>query len=192
MQIAGITSVVLIVITIAVFMIIFTVNPSSDYAEVEDTFDTELRPNKGVNPEIQDKMDEIEQIANENYYKSTQEINWLATSGPFQIDRTVYDIGQKIFIRIGGLQEYEKGEIVIMRPINSTHHTTYLTVPFDGIQKSAFNYYVEPGINKKRAICSTDDLTGEWVLVFRGTNYENIEFKITEKVVPSTNVETVC
>ena len=192
MQIAAIASIILVVITVAIFGIILTVNPNSDYTEVEDTFDKELRPNEEVNPEIKDKLDQIELEASENYYKPTQEINWLATSGPFQIDRTVYDIGQKIFIRIGGLEQYDKGEIAVMRPINSTHHTTYLTVPFDGMKKSAFNWYVEPGINKKRAICSTDDLTGDWVLIFRGTDYQNLEFKITDKVVPSTNVEPVC
>jgi|SaaInlStandDraft_3_1057020.scaffolds.fasta_scaffold17666_1 hypothetical protein len=191
MKIAGIVSIIGIVITIAIFGIIFTANPNSDVAEVENTLDKELIPNEETTPEIQEKIDEIKQIANENYYKPTSEINWTS-SGPFQIDRTVYDIGQKIFIRIGGLQEHEKGQIAVMRPLNSTHHTTYITIPFDGMVKSAFNYYVEPGIIKTRGICSTDDLTGNWALVFRGTNYANMDFEITDKVVPSTNIETVC
>ena len=80
----------------------------------------------------------------------------------------------------------------MIRPINATHYTAYLTIPFDGVSKSAFKNYIEPQISKTRGICSVDDLTGKWALVFRGTNYLNLDFEINEKVVPGTNIETVC
>ena len=79
-----------------------------------------------------------------------------------------------------------------MRPLNATHYSVYLTVSFDGAKSSALNYYVEPGISKVRDICSVDDIIGKWALVFRGTNYPNLNFNITEKIVPGTNIETVC
>lgn len=141
-------------------------------------------------PEIQEKLDEIQKIANENDYKPLPR-KWIA-SGPFQIDRSEYAIGEKIFIRIDGLELDDKGQIVIMRPLNATHYSVYLTVSFDGAKSSALNYYVEPGISKVRDICSVDDMIGEWTLVFRGTNYPNLNFNITEKIVPGTNIETVC
>jgi len=192
MKVAGITSIIGIVITIVIFGIIFTANPNSEYVEVENSFDKELISNKETSPEIQDKIDKIEKVANENEYIPTQKIMEWKTSGAFQIDRSVYDIGQKIFIRIGGLELEEKGQVAVMRPLNSTYYTVYMTIPFDGSVKSSFNYYLEPQINKKRAICSTEDLTGKWTLVFRGTDYQNLDFEITDKVVPSTNVEPVC
>jgi len=190
MQVAATASIAIIVITVVIFGIIFTVNPSSDIAEVEDTLDKELTPTEDITPEIQEKIDEIEKINLENEYH-TQDREWRA-SGPFQIDRNEYAIGEKIFIRIGGLQIGEKGQIAVMRPLNSTHYTVYLTIPFDEEKKSAFNYYLEPQISKMRNICSTDDLIGKWTLVFRGTNYSNLNFEINEKVVPSTNIEPVC
>ena len=140
--------------------------------------------------EIQEKIDEIEKTNSENQY-TTQEREWIS-SGPFQIDRSEYAIGEKIFIRIGGLELDMIGQIAVMRPLNVTHHKLYLTIPFDGSDKSAFNYYLEPQINTKRAICSTDDLLGEWFMVFRGTDIPNLSFKINEKVVPGTDVTSVC
>ena len=40
------------------------------------------------------------------------------SSGPFEIDRTKYLIGEKIFIRIGELDTNEKGQIAFLRPLN--------------------------------------------------------------------------
>jgi hypothetical protein len=177
-----------IIIIIATIGVIFTFNQGSNVAEVEDTFDKEIQPIEI--PEIQEKLDKIEKIANETKY-TPLEREWV-TSGPFQIDRSEYAVGEKIFIRIGGLELDMIGQIAVMRPLNATHHKLYLTIPFDGSDKSAFNYYLEPQINSKRAICSVDDLTGEWFLVFRGTNSPNMSFKINERVVPGTDVTTVC
>jgi len=190
MQIAAIASVILIVITIAIFGIIFTTNPNSEIVVDENNLKKELIPDENITPEIQEKMDEIEKINSDNEY-SPDEREWQ-TSGPFQIDRTEYAIGEKIFIRIGGLETDEKGQIAVMRPINTTHYPVYMTIPFDEKEKSAFNYYLEPQISKMRNICDTDDLTGKWALVFRGTNYSNLNFEITEKIIPGTDIETVC
>jgi hypothetical protein len=177
-----------VAIAVIILGIILMVNLDSEVAEVEDTFDKEIQPVEI--PEIQDKLDKIEQIANSTDYKQLER-EWI-TSGPFQIDRNEYAIGEKIFIRIGGLSIDEKGQIAVMRPLNATHYSVYLTIPFDGTQKSAFNYYIEPQISSTRGLCSIDDIIGKWSLVFRGTNYQNLDFKITEKVVPGTNIKSVC
>ena len=175
-------------ITIAIIGVAFTFNQETDIIKVEDAFDKEIEPVEV--PEIQEKLDDIKKITDENEYKNLER-DW-PTSGPFQIDRSEYAIGEKIFIRIGGLELDMLGQIVVMRPLNATHHKMYLTIPFDGSDKSAFNYYLEPQINTKRAICSIDDLTGEWFLVFRGTDIPTITFKINDKVVPGTDVTSVC
>jgi len=79
-----------------------------------------------------------------------------------------------------------------MRPLNVTHYSVYLTIPFDGDEKSTSNTYFSPQISKTRGICSVDDLMGKWSLVFRGTNYPNLDFEITERILPGTNTESVC
>ncbi len=182
-----------IAVGVSIFVIILAVvvlsSTKSDVIEVEDTLDKEVKPETEIT-EIQEKLDEIEKINLENEY-SPKEREWI-TSGPFQIDRSQYAIGEKIFIIIGGLDANEKGQIAVMRPLNDTHYSVYLTIPFDGAKKSVFNYYIEPQISKIRGICSVDDMTGKWALVFRGTDYPNLNFEITKDVVPGTNIEPVC
>ena len=108
---------------------------------------------------------------------------WIR-SGPFTIDRSEYVLGEKIFVRIGGLEYEEKGQIVFLRPLNNTHYSVYLTIPFDGANKSAFNYYLEPQLSKNRELCTAEDFIGDWRVVFRGTDYPNLEFRITEEILP--------
>jgi len=153
----------------------------SDIMEVEDALDREIIPEE-VTPDIQDKLDEIEKINLENEY-SPKPREWI-TSGPFQIDRSEYVIGEKIFLIIGGLQYNEKGQVAFLRPLNDTHYEVYETIPFDGAKKNVFNYYIQPQISKARGLCSIDDITGNWTVVFRGTDYPNIKFKITDKILP--------
>ena len=127
---------------------------------------------------------------NENDYKPLPK-NWQI-SGPFQIDRSEYAIGEKIFIVSTGLQDNDKGEIIFLRPINATHNTIWDKVPFDGSKKSELSMYVEPKISKFDKICTLDDIVGEWFLIFNGTNYPTLSFTINEKIVPGTYSEPAC
>ena len=171
---------------------IYVANQETDSFEVEDALNKELNPDEEVQPEIQEKLDEIEQINLENEYLPKPR-EWI-TSGPFQIDRSQYALGEKIFIRIGGLQYEEKGQIAFMRPLNDTHYSVYLTVPFDGANKDAFNYYIDPQLSKTRGLCTVDDVLGKWAVVFRGTDYPNLNFEIVDQIVPGaeSSFEPVC
>ena len=176
-----------IAIAVIIGIIVVTMMPEdSDVIEVEDVFDREIRPDEI--PEIQDKLDEIQQVAKDNTYEVLPR-DWHG-SGPFQIDRKQYALGEKIFMRIGGLGFEEKGQVAVMRPSNTT--IPYITVPFDGAQKDAFNYYFDPQLSKARGLCSVDDVLGTWTLVFRGTNYPDLKFEFINKTVPGTNWEPVC
>ncbi len=183
---------IVIGIIIVIVGIIAMTNQESTTMEVEDTLNKELRPTEEIIPEVQKKIDEIEKTNLENEY-SPKDREWI-TSGPFQIDRSEYVLGEKIFLRIGGLSYNEKGEVAFLRPLNSTHYSVYLTVPFDGTDKSAFNYYLQPQISKNNGFCSVDDFVGDWRVVFRGTDYPNLEFKITEDILPGDeeNYQAVC
>lgn len=176
------------IIIIGIIAIATMSNEGSNDMEVEDVLDKEIRPEDSS--EVDEKLEEIEKIANENEYQVLPR-DWQ-TSGPFQIDRSEYAIGEKIFLRIGGLGIQEKGQVAVMRPLNATHYSVYLTIPFDGADKEAFNYYLDPQLSKARGLCSVEDIVGKWALVFRGTDYPNLNFKIINKVVPGTNVDPVC
>lgn len=176
---------------IAIIIGILTVvmmSEDSDKIEVEDTLDREIVPED--NPIIQEKIEDIEKIAGNSTYEPLPR-EWQ-TSGPFQIDRKEYALGEKIFMRIGGLQFQEKGQVAVMRPLNDTHYSVYLTIPFDGANKDQFNYYLDPQLSKARGLCSVDDVLGKWALVFRGTDYPNLNFEIVNKTVPGTSWDPVC
>lgn len=191
-----------ITIGVSIFVIILAIvlisSLKSDVEEatitpvINDTNNIQVADNQTLNveTEIQEKLDKIKKIKLENEY-SPKPREWL-TSGPFQIDRSHYAIGEKIFVIIGGLYPSEKGEITFMRPLNDTHYSVYLTIPFDGAAKPEFNYYLEPKMSKERGICSVDNIIGKWAVVFRGTDYPNLYFEITKDVVPGTDIEPVC
>jgi len=176
------------IIIVVLLVISLNLEQESDITEVEDIFDKEIQPVEV--PEIQEKLDEIKKVVDENEY-TTLEREWI-TSGPFQVDRSKYAIGESIFIRMGGIEDEEKGQIAIYRPLNATYHKVYLTIPFDGENKSTSNIYFTPQINSKRGICSIGDLQGEWMMVFRGTDYPNLYFEIDNRILPGTDVESVC
>ena len=179
---------IIIAVIIGIVVMAMISNQDSEKMEVEDTLDKEILPEES--PEVDKKLEEIEKIAGENEYEVLPR-DWQ-TSGPFQIDRKEYALGEKIFLRIGGLSLEDKGQVAVMRPLNDTHYGVYLTIPFDGTQKPAFNYYLDPQLSKARGLCSIDDVLGNWALVFRGTNYPNLNFEIVNKTVPGTNWEPVC
>ena len=55
-------------------------------------------------------------------------------------------------------------------------------IPFDGMNKQQFNYYFEPRLQMYTGICSMDDIAGNWIVRFSGTQYEDINFEILNQV----------
>lgn len=102
-------------------------------------------------------------------------------SGPFAINKFEYMIGDNVFIAVNGLQPTDIGNLIFVMP-NGT--TKYITIPFDGSNKTGFNQYFKPSISKARGICSIDDLIGEWTVVFQQTEYQPLKFRIINETVP--------
>jgi hypothetical protein len=185
-------------IIIVIVGIIAITNQGSDTIEIEDSLNKDLEPVEETNTEILKKLDDIEKNAEElknveTDYDSTRDREWI-TSGPFQIDRSEYALGENIFLRIGLLEPTEKGQAAFLRPLNSTHMSVYLTIPFDG-QGQPFNQYFTPDLSKIKGVCSIDDIAGEWKVVFRGTNYEDIKFTVSDKIFlpgSESRYEPVC
>jgi len=150
------------------------------------------KTSKDATAKIQDKLNEIEEKNMKNDY-TPKEREWIS-SGPFQIDRTEYILGEKVFLRIGGLQFEEKGQVTFLRPLNDTHYSVYATIPFDGASKPAFNYYIEPRLSLSKEICTLEELTGIWLVDFRGTDHPSLKFKVTGQILPGDeeNYEPIC
>ena len=147
-----------------------------------------------ITPGIKERLDDIKRAADGggdpgSGYDPDRAREW-PTSGPFQIDRRVYALGENVFVRTGIVDYEEKGQIAFLRPLNSTHDEVYITIPFDGLGKPAFNQYFKPALSEARGICTAGELVGEWTAVFRGTDYPDLRFRVTdEMIVPGTEGE---
>ena len=116
-------------------------------------------------------------------------------SGPFSIEKYEYYLGEKIFLTVNEIPRDMSGEVIFFRPTSTpnvkefeeldgiskdliTTKTKYLEIKFSGENKQNFNRYFEPSLNEWKGICSRNDIVGDWVIVFHGTQYEDISFKI--------------
>ena len=167
-------------IVIIIVGIIAISNQESDITKSNDENNFENKTSD--NSIIDEKLNEIERKASENYFKPAPR-NWQ-TSGPFQIDRTEYLIGEKIFLRIGELNPEDNGQIAFLKQTNETHYTVYQTIQFNGNDKLAFNYYTDIKLSKILGLCTVNDILGEWTVVFRGTDYTNLKFIILDEMLP--------
>ena len=163
---------VMIVIPIIIAVISITVVTMMNFDESTSGIDQRLE-------KIEEQREILKDV--ETNYVADREREWL-TSGPFQIDRSKYALGENIFIRINQMDPTEKGQITFLRPLNDTHKSVYITIPFDGSNPS-FNQYFTPDLSKIKKICSIEDITGEWTAVFQGTDYDNIEFTVLDDVI---------
>ena len=110
---------------------------------------------------------------------------WI-TSGPFQIDRSWYTLGDTVFLRVHELSAGEKGEIAFLKLKNETHYKVYTSKKFDGTISNSFNFFFRPDLSSSLGICTKDDLVGKWKVVFRGVPYESLNFEIIDKILPGS------
>ena len=136
-----------------------------------------------------------------NAEKEREGVPWREGSGPFQIEKYEYYLGEKIFINAVDIPADASGEMIFFRPaadgVNKvpkeyegisgeliSAKVKYMAIQFDGENKQSFNKYFEPRFNEWKGVCSTDDLVGEWVMTFSGTQYEPIHFTVLSETMP--------
>ena len=136
-----------------------------------------------------------------NAEKEREGVPWREGSGPFQIEKFEYYLGEKIFINAIDVPADASGEIIFFRPaldgINKypkefegispesiSTKIKYLGVKYDGNDKQNFNKYFEPRLSEWKGICSANQIVGEWVMAFSGTQYEPIHFTIINQTMP--------
>ena len=188
-----------IIISISVIITIAIVGFSLTQMEITETQTSptieesnltteEPSPIQGMLNQI--KQDETDNKNSENPY-IPKEREWIE-SGPFQIDRSEYALGEKIFVQMNFFEE-AKGELVFAKIVNSTHAMDYFDMPFDS-SENQMNVYLGIYPSKRVNLCTADELVGDWVLIFKGTNYESLQFKIINKIIPGqeSKFEPVC
>ena len=128
-------------------------------------------------------------ITNQETTEEEIEVQWRH-SGPFAIEKYEYYLGEKIFLTVQDIPKDVSGEVIFYRPViipnvgsdgissDMNAGKKYIGIKFDGENKQNFNRYFEPRLNEIKGICSRGDLVGDWKLVFEGTQYADIDFKI--------------
>lgn len=107
------------------------------------------------------------------------------TSGPFMINNSTYRLGDNVFMTVTGLKPTDVGKIVVLDPKGGT----FTQVPFNGTMKSDFNYFFKPNTERIEKLCTPQDLVGNWTIVFQGTKYNSIPFKIINEWVEGSQAE---
>ena len=118
----------------------------------------------------------------DDYNDSNNDTVWQKP-GPFSIDRTEYLIGHKVFLNADGLKLNDKGKLIMRHVYDDGSYKIFKSDRFDGSMKSEFNKYFSPQLNMMTGLCSTDDLVGNWEIVFEGTDYQSIKFKIKNEIL---------
>ena len=181
-----IISIIAVIISISIIIFAISELQTDEKKVLEQSMNEENIFQQSMNKEIQSKLDKLEQDRNENSdskqpYKPAER-DW-PTSGPFKIDRSQYLLGEKIFVNIDTLALSDEGTMIFLRPLNDTHYQTYYSMPFDGT-RDRNNFYFTPDLSKARGICDKAQLIGNWKVIFEGTNYPDLEFKVIDRILP--------
>ena len=144
-------------------------------------------------------------------FNSERGVPWREASGPFQIEKYEYYLGEKIFFNAVNIPTDAVGEIIFLRPeLDKSNQkikelegipeelvskkVKYIGIEFNGENKQNFNKFFEPRFNEWNRVCSTKDIVGEWIIVFLGTQYENINFTVLNETMPGDTrlFEPIC
>jgi hypothetical protein len=115
-------------------------------------------------------------LAQKSHDSNTQ---WIV-SGPFAISKPQYRLGENVFMTVNNLQPNEIGNIWIVTPQNKT----FVMIPFNGTAKDHFNYYFKPDTSKGLGISTTQELIGEWQVIFDLVKYDPLSFEILNETLP--------
>jgi hypothetical protein len=176
-----------IVISILLVITITVIGFSLIQNEItEDKIEEEPLRQLQETDQISSILEKIEQDRIENEKRDTpyipKEREWIK-SGPFQIDRSEYVLGEKVFINVNDLPKNTKGKMVFSKIINNTHSYEYKKLNFDSSYTQK-NFYIGFTLNPVRGLCSADMLIGDWEVIFEGTPVKSLKFKVIDKIIP--------
>ena len=129
----------------------------------------------------------------DTYVDDNDDSVWIH-SGPFSIDREEYLLGHKIFLVAEGIDENDKGSIILTRINEDGSQKLWKKYNFNGAKKSGFNIYFSPALDETRNFCTVEELIGNYKIIFENSEYEDIELKIIHRYLPGmeSRFEPVC
>ena len=96
------------------------------------------------------------------------------------INKDKYLLGENIFIKVNGIPMGLKDSLYFYTP----QGTEYLTLPFDGDEKSSFKHYFRPSLSKSVGLCDKEDLIGKWSTFFGNMPEEKLYFNVLDEILP--------
>ena len=106
----------------------------------------------------------------DTYVDDNDDSKWIH-SGPFSIDRTEYFLGHKIFLIAEGIDENDKGSIILTKIDDDGSQKIWKELNFDGSKKSEFNIYFSPVLSEIKNVCTVEELIGNYKIIFEKQFY---------------------
>ena len=121
-----------------------------------------------------------EQSVDRNFLsETTPKPSEQISSGPLTILNYKHRLADNVFFMVTGLEPNQKGNFLVFTP----EGILYTTIPFDGAEKSGFNYYFKPDTVRGLKVCAIEELVGTWTVIFSGIDYQALRFEIINEFV---------
>ena len=126
---------------------------------------------------LSDKNQNESGIKHVVYQENPQKLRGL------MIMKDKYLLGENVFLRVNDIPMGLKDNLQFFTPKG----ILYLSIPFDGNEKSSFKHYFRPQLMKSLGICERDDLIGKWTALFQGLPNEKLHFEVMSEVLPHSD-----
>ena len=98
------------------------------------------------------------------------------------INKDKYLLGENIFVRVNGIPMGLQDSLNFHTPDG----IKFLSLPFDGDEKSYMKHYFKPALWKAVGICDKEQLIGEWSASFGPLPNERLYFEVVDEILPGS------
>ena len=128
-----------------------------------------------------------QQVSVEEYYEKDGKVPGVVFPenpqllGPLQINKDKYLLGENVYVILKGLNPQDKGTVIFMTPENKI----YDEWGFDGSRQDSQKKYFKPQLLKSKQLCEKEQLIGEWTVMFKGYEMQDIRFEVMPDILPN-------
>ena len=128
-----------------------------------------------------------EQVSVDEYYKKDGKVAGVVypdnpqVLGPLQINKDKYLLGENVYLILRDLMPGDRGQVQIFTPGGQL----YYALDFDGDKQSSFKKYFKPQLLKTIDVCNSEELVGEWKIVFRDLIQYELKFEVVNSILPN-------
>ena len=123
-----------------------------------------------------DYYENLGQVKNVVYPENPQKLKGVI------INKDKYLLGENVFIRVNDIPMGLRDYLLFFTPGG----TEYMSIYFDGSERSSFKHYFKPALVNRLNICEKDDLIGQWTIMFAGLPNDKIHFEVVKETLPNS------